>query len=356
MKAPYFTVLIDAYNYGRYVEEAVSSVLAQDFPREEREILVVDDGSTDDTAARLRKLGSAIRYLYKSNGGQASAFNYGFANARGEVIALLDADDVWLPEKLSRTYEAFQQNPAAGMAYHRLYRWDGANGTEADRYFTAVSGFVPESRSALLQYPMASTSCIAFRRASVEKLLPVPEVLRSQADAFLTALIIFVAPVVAVRDYLGKYRLHATNLFQTTAAKPSREQIQHRTAMRTALLAEIQKWLHRSGHDLRSADLRAYFAQWKRAQEHDGFLLEAPGRWKYFRHLLGYPWTYGEIMTWRHRVYSYMRACSALVLGYHHLHLFDDARRKRKEWLASSSEETLVAFPAKAKAAAATKS
>lgn len=354
MKVPYFTVLIDAYNYGRYVEEAVSSVLAQDFPRDEREILVVDDGSTDDTAARLRKFGSAIRYLYKSNGGQASAFNYGFANAHGEVVALLDADDVWLPEKLAGLRQVFEENPTVGMAYHRLYWWDGANRIEADRYFIPVSGRVPESPSALLKYPMASTSCLAFRRAALEKLLPVPEALRSQADAFLTALVIFIAPVVAVPEYLGKYRLHATNLFQTTQANPSPSQIQHRMSMRAALLAEIQNWLRRNGHDLRSADLRAYFQQWKRALESDGFALRTPGRWRYFRHLFGYPWTYGEIMTPRHRVYSYMKACAALVLGYHHLHLFDDARRKRKEWMASSSEKTRVAV--KAKGAAATKS
>ena len=67
----------------------MASALAQDFPREEREILVVDDGSADDTAARMRRFGNAIRYLYKANGGQASAFNYGFANARGEVIGCL---------------------------------------------------------------------------------------------------------------------------------------------------------------------------------------------------------------------------------------------------------------------------
>lgn len=127
-------------------------------------------------------------------------------------------------------------------------------------------------------------------------------------------------------------------------------------AMRAALLAEIQKWLYRNGHDLRSADLRAYLAQWKKAQAQDGFALQAPSRWKYFCHLFGYPWRYGEIMTQPQRVYSYMRACSALVLGYHHLHLFDDARRKRKKWMFASSEKTLVAVPAKAKAAAATKS
>jgi glycosyltransferase involved in cell wall biosynthesis len=355
MKAPFFTVLIDTYNYGHYVEEAVSSVLAQDFPPEEREILVVDDGSTDDTAARLRKFGNAIRYLQKPNGGQASAFNFGFERARGEVVALLDADDVWLPEKLRRVHEAFQQNPAAGMVYHRLYWWDGANETAADRYFVAVSGRVPESRSALLQYPMASTSCLAFRRAALEKLLPVPEALRSQADAYLTALIIFVAPVVALTEYLGKYRLHATNLFQTEGKQVSHGQIEHRMAMRAALLAGIENWLQKNGQDLRAEDLRAYLTQWKKVQERDAFALKAPGRWKYFRHLLGYPWTYGEIMTRRHRVYSYMRAYAALVLGYHHLHLLDDARRKRKEWMASSSEKPMVAVKAKAKAAAATK-
>jgi glycosyltransferase involved in cell wall biosynthesis len=356
MKVPFFTVLIDTYNYGHYVEEAVSSALAQDFPPEQREILVVDDGSTDDTAARLRKFGNAIRYLQKPNGGQASAFNFGFEYARGEVIALLDADDVWLPEKLRHVYEAFQQNPAAGVLYHRLYWWDGANETAADRYFVAVSGRVPESRGGLLQYPMASTSCLAFRRAALEKLLPVPETLRSQADAYLTALIIFVAPVVASPEYLGKYRLHATNLFHTEAKQTSRGQIEHRMAMRAVLLAEIENWLRANGQDVRSANLRAYLMQWKKAQEQDAFALKAPGRWEYFRHLLGFPRTYAEIMARRHRVYSYMRAYAALVLGYHHLHLFDDARRKSKEWMASSSEKTMVAVRAKAKAAAATKS
>ena len=171
----------------------------------------------------------------------------------------------------------------------------------------------------------------------------------------MAALVIFNAPIVAVTDYLG-----STAFTKRIFFKPQRRNPYFRKSNTAwpcaALLAEIQKWLLRNGHDLRSAELRAYFTQWKRAQEHDGFLLEAPGRWKYFRHLASHPWTYGEIMTRRHRVYSYMRACSALVLGYHHLHLFDDARKKGKEWMASSSEKTLVALPSKAKAATATKS
>jgi len=70
MRAPFFSVLIDTYNYGEYIEEAVSSALAQDFPAEQREILVVDDGSTDDTQERLRKFGDTIRYCERRMAGR----------------------------------------------------------------------------------------------------------------------------------------------------------------------------------------------------------------------------------------------------------------------------------------------
>src|SRR5271170_5646108 len=102
MSTPVITVLIIAYNYGRFVEEAIDSVLAQDFPLDNVEIIVVDDGSTDDTAERVGKYGSKIQYFHKSNGGQASALNLGFAKARGEIVVLLDADDLFLPGKLAR--------------------------------------------------------------------------------------------------------------------------------------------------------------------------------------------------------------------------------------------------------------
>src|SRR5713101_8988581 len=228
MKAPFFTVLIDTYNYGEFIEEAVSSVLAQDFPAAQREILVVDDGSTDDTRQRLQKYKGEILYLRKQNGGQASAFNFGFEHARGEVIALLDADDVWLPRKLRRVHEEFERHPEAGMVYHRVHLWNGTHEISGDTYFVPVSGRVPENRRALLQYPMMATSCLAFRREALQKLSPVPESLRFQADAYLTALVIFVAPVAAVPEVLGKYRLHGANLFQTNEERVSRSQVEHR--------------------------------------------------------------------------------------------------------------------------------
>jgi len=331
MNEPFITVLIDAFNYGHFIEQAVDSVLAQDFPREQREILVVDDGSTDDTAERLKKYGDAIRYLRKPNGGQASAFNFGFEHARGDIIALLDADDLWLPQKLRRICETFEQNPEAGMVYHRTHLWREGEPLEDDSYFAEISGRVPENRVSLLRYPMVGTSCLAFRRSALNRLLPVPETLRSQADAYLTALIIFVAPVVALPEFLAKYRLHGANLFQGNAGGPSRRAIENRMAMRAGLITGIRGWLEHHQHDLGTKDLRAYLKQWTKAQELDQFALRQPGRWKYFRHLFEYPRLYRDIMSTRHRLYGYVRAFSTLILGYDHLHLLDDFRRGYKE-------------------------
>ncbi len=339
MSAPLVTVLIDTYNYGQFIEEAVESALAQEFPREQREILVVDDGSTDDTTERLKKYGDAIRYLRKPNGGQASAFNFGFAEARGEIIATLDADDLWMPQKLRRVCETFAKNPEAGMVYHRSYMWRGGKEAQEDSHFCEVSGRVLESQVSLLSYPMVATSCLAFRRSTLNKLLPIPEALWSQADAYLTALVIFVSPVAALPEFLAKYRVHGANLFHISEDKPVRERIEHRMAMRAALSAEIRVWLQRNGHALASPNLQAYMKQWTKAQEVDGFALAKPSRWTYFRHLLEYPRVYGRIMSTRHRAYSYARAFGALLLGYDRLYLLDDFRKGYKSILGKPDKE-----------------
>ena len=91
------SVLITTYNYGRFIEECIDSVLAQEYPSDKLEIIVVDDGSTDDTSERVQKYESKIHYIQKSNGGQASALNIGVANSHGEIICILDADDYFFP-------------------------------------------------------------------------------------------------------------------------------------------------------------------------------------------------------------------------------------------------------------------
>jgi glycosyltransferase involved in cell wall biosynthesis len=165
MRTPRVTVLIDTYNYGQFVDEAVGSVLAQDFPVEEREILVVDDGSTDDTPERLRKFGDAIRYLRKPNGDQASAFNFGLERACGKLVVFLDTDDYWLPGKL-RIVEAFDRHPDAGMVYHTFWQLNCRDGVFQDGGLPVLSGFLPSNTKELLSYVLYPTSFLAFRRSA----------------------------------------------------------------------------------------------------------------------------------------------------------------------------------------------
>src|ERR1700687_3313331 len=104
----FVTVLLDTYNQEAFIEKAITSVLNQDFPASETEILVVDDGSTDNTPEIVRKFAPRVRLLRKINGGQASAFNAGIPEARGEIVAFLDGDDWWAPGKLACVVEAMK--------------------------------------------------------------------------------------------------------------------------------------------------------------------------------------------------------------------------------------------------------
>ena len=103
------SVVIPAYNAGRHLARTIDSVLAQTFCA--LEIIVVDDGSTDDTAEVARTYGSKIRYIAQNNAGASVARNTGIEAAKGEWIAFLDADDEWLPEKLAKQTELLERNP-----------------------------------------------------------------------------------------------------------------------------------------------------------------------------------------------------------------------------------------------------
>ena len=117
------SVVIATHNLARYVPEAVDSALAQ--THAEREIIVVDDGSTDDTAERLEPYGARIRYIKQDHGGLAAARNHGLRLATGDYIALLDADDIWKPEKLAIQLEIAQRRPRSGLIACDGYEFDG---------------------------------------------------------------------------------------------------------------------------------------------------------------------------------------------------------------------------------------
>jgi glycosyltransferase involved in cell wall biosynthesis len=105
----FVSVIIPTYNRAVKLCEAIESVLAQDYS--EKEIIVVDDGSTDDTAEVVKSFGNEVDYIFTENGGVSRARNVGISRGSGELIAFLDSDDLWLPGKLKRQVEFLQTNP-----------------------------------------------------------------------------------------------------------------------------------------------------------------------------------------------------------------------------------------------------
>jgi len=118
------TVVIATYNMGKYLPEAVESVLAQTYPNVE--VQVVDDGSADDTPAVVRRWADhpRVRVHRQDNGGQARAKNQGVSLSRGEFVAFLDADDIWLPDKLARQMPLFAGRPRVGVVYSEYENMD----------------------------------------------------------------------------------------------------------------------------------------------------------------------------------------------------------------------------------------
>jgi glycosyltransferase involved in cell wall biosynthesis len=110
-KKPAVSVIIPTYNRGWVLKEAIDSVLAQEFS--DYELIVVDDGSTDDTRVILDSYGRDIIVLPQANQGVSAARNRGIAESRAQLVAFLDSDDLWLPQKLTRQVSFFKSNPAA---------------------------------------------------------------------------------------------------------------------------------------------------------------------------------------------------------------------------------------------------
>jgi glycosyltransferase involved in cell wall biosynthesis len=123
---PRISVIVPAYNAAVYLPHAIDSVLAQTYLS--WEIVIVDDGSTDNTRAVVEsyrpKLQDRLRYIRQPNRGVSAARNTGIRAARGEFIALLDADDVWLPRRLERGVKAMDADPDAGLVHARVARID----------------------------------------------------------------------------------------------------------------------------------------------------------------------------------------------------------------------------------------
>lgn len=128
------SIIIPCYNYGRYVSEAIESALAQTYP--ETEIIVLDDGSSDDTPERVRKYEGRLRYLRTPNQGHGATLNLALRHARGEYYVCLDADNALMPAFVARTVAMLDEAPAstAFVYTQRIYFGTRSGVSRAPRY------------------------------------------------------------------------------------------------------------------------------------------------------------------------------------------------------------------------------
>ena len=241
---PLVSVLIDTYNHERFVEEALDSVLAQDFPVADREIVVVDDGSTDGTPELLRKFEPRIRVLRKNNGGQGSAFNLGIPECRGDIVAFLDADDWWAPNKLTQVVGAMMKEPEIGFVGNGIITvsQDGRQMTETLRDgFCFQANDVPGALLFRRRGAFMGTSRMTVRKALLQRIGKIPEEIRIQADEYIYTLAAVLMRMRILPDALTYYRMHADNGFIFSNDNP--EKLRHKQRSLAALIQALTRRL-----------------------------------------------------------------------------------------------------------------
>ena len=331
------TVLITTYNYGEFIEDAIDSVLSQEFPQDQVQIVVVDDGSTDDTAERVKKYGSRIEYFYQSNRGQAAALNLGISKSRGEVLALLDADDCFLPMKLAHVAEAFDRNPAVGMVYHRLMEWHVQSDENREWPFSDLSGDFRQTPDYFSSYYAQPASSLCFHRSAINPLLPIPETIRMLGDCFLGSLIPLLSPILAVPEVLALYRIHGRNSYSISETQIPVENAKSRLQMRQILADEMKRWLAARGSTKKQLPVRAFLNHWHFSLETEEFFIRPPGRLRFFWYLLSENHSHRASQTWKFTAFRYMTALSALVVNGRNW-------RKAEEWRGKAASRATLLF------------
>ena len=142
---PLVSIVLASYNMGHYLPESVRTVLAQTY--ENIEVIIIDDGSTDDTEEQIKPLlvDSRLRYIKQENQGQPKAKNNGIKASKGEYIAFCDGDDLWAPNKLEIQLPLFKDDPEVGVVYSEVsYIDDKGNPLDKEQPYERYSGKVTD--------------------------------------------------------------------------------------------------------------------------------------------------------------------------------------------------------------------
>jgi glycosyltransferase involved in cell wall biosynthesis len=208
----HFSVLITSHNTGAFIGAAIDSALEQTLAP--RQVVVVDDGSTDGSQSIIESYGEQITAIFKTQGGQQSAQNAGFGFCTGEAVALLDGDDRFLPDKLARVSGALQANPTAGACFHSrsVYPPDSLPHGELEMTQQGLLDFRRRGRHARMPRVITTPCGMIIRRPVLDTILPLPEDPRLKADDHIMKwAVMSVTPVIFLREVLALQTIHDAN-------------------------------------------------------------------------------------------------------------------------------------------------
>lgn len=210
------SVIIPTYNYGRFIAEAIESVLGQTIGT--LEIIVVDDGSTDDTEKLFVEFGDAIRYIKQDNGGVCAARNRGVAESTGEFIAFLDADDIWEPTKIEKQLAKFAEDEVIGLVHCGMREFDSDSGETVQLHLVGGEGWVAAD-IALWERPVivGPGGSIVVRRDVIEDVGGFDERLKNGEDWEFCLRVAKKYKVGFVAEPLVNYRNHGANASKNVA-------------------------------------------------------------------------------------------------------------------------------------------
>jgi hypothetical protein len=244
--SPLVSIIINNFNYARYLPQCIDSALSQTHPG--TEVVVVDDASTDGSRAVIARYGERIiPVLPERNGGQAAAMNAGFLKSRGKIVLFLDSDDYLYPRAVEQVVSTW--TPGISKLHYRLDLVD-RDGQRVDLFPAPEVRFDNGDVVPLLlstgRYETTVTSGNAFSRAALERILPIPEGdFRISADGYLVTVVPLFGPVASIEEPLGAYRLHGENAWALRSTAIGER-------MRKALLHDAHRYqaLSRKAHEL----------------------------------------------------------------------------------------------------------
>jgi glycosyltransferase involved in cell wall biosynthesis len=218
MKNPAISVIIGVFNGERYIRDAVASVLSQSFS--DFELLIIDDGSTDGTADVIKRFSDArIRYHYQENLGISAARNAGIKHSKGNYIAFLDCDDIWLEDRLMKQHDLLSENAATGAVYSDCYiAGESIDDTKYGRgFFSIVSPKKGRIFKELLSANMIPSPTMLIRKECFERTGLFDTSLSSAADYDMWLRIAREYNFDFLKEPLAKYREHAGGMSKNRA-------------------------------------------------------------------------------------------------------------------------------------------